>query len=654
MISLLFSKILFIGTYTLTASLAATEYKGLGTESVSKDTIAKFTPKTLTPEVSSLLEKILDIRVPAGDFITSDGKTLFFSWSVTGTVQIWRSNGPKNFPVQMTGGEDPSNLVGLTPDNKYLVLSRDRRGEENPGLYLQSVNGGELVAVQHKAKVQTVYSGVTTDSKYIYYRSNDIAPDSYAIYKYDIIRKSRELLFSQPGIWFVADQKLESQSNSAQLLLGKAKGATWIEYYLFNEADKKLTPLIGQDENQEYEVNFSAKKNQYLVLTNKFSEFRKIYSWDLATKKYQVISPEINWDISEISVDRNHTRATFEINEGGYTRIGAIDLSTLKQLTMPKFKDYDHVRFGTTSANSKFTIIDSEKYNELGTSHVYNWQTKKMEVWVTPSAPELNVANYVKAQLEYYVAQDGTKIPMFVRRPPQCNDAVCPVIVDFHGGPEGQSIPGFNRFAQLFVDRGFIYVEPNVRGSDGYGKTWFHADDGAKRLNVIGDIADCGKYIKKTWAKNGVTPKVGIKGGSYGGYSTLMGMTRFAGVYDAGASGVGMSNLVTFLTNTAPYRRILRVSEYGDLEKDHQALVDLSPMTYLNQIRDPLLVLQGVNDPRVPVGEALQIFESLKTKGIASELILFPDEGHGIAKRANRVLQMGHTLAFFEKHLKGK
>lgn len=632
---------------------AATEYKGLGSESVPADVIAKFIPKPLHPELSGPIEKILDIRSPGSGIVTNDGKTLFFSWSVTGVNQIWRTLGPKGFPVQMTGGEDPTSLLSITPDDKYLILSRDRRGEENPGLYMQSVAGGELIPIQHKTKVQTHFGGFSADGKSIYFRANDITPESYAIYKYELKTKKTELLFSQPGIWFVADIDTD-QLGQPRLLLGKAKGATWIEYFVFSEKNKSLVPLIGQDENQEYEMRFSNKKNKYLVLTNKLSEFRKIYLWQSDTKQFKALSPDIKWDISEIHTDRFHTRIIYQINEGGYTRARAMDLASQKELELPEFKDYEHVEFGKTSSNSKFTLISTEKYNELNTSHVYEWKTGKLIVWVTPSAPELDISNYVKATLEFYEAEDGTKIPMFVRRPLHCADSVCPVIVNFHGGPEGQSVPGFSRFAQLFVDRGFIYVEPNVRGSDGYGKSWFHSDDGPNRLKVISDIADCGKFIKKTWAKNGVSPKVGITGGSYGGYSTLMGMTKFSGIYDAGATSVGMSNLVTFLTNTAPYRRALRVSEYGDLEKDHQALVDLSPMTYLNQIKDPLLVLQGVNDPRVPVGEALQIYDAVKAKGIASELILFPDEGHGIAKRANRVLQMGHTLAFFEKYLKGK
>jgi dipeptidyl aminopeptidase/acylaminoacyl peptidase len=226
------------------------------------------------------------------------------------------------------------------------------------------------------------------------------------------------------------------------------------------------------------------------------------------------------------------------------------------------------------------------------------------------------------------------------------------VVVNFHGGPETQALPGFSGGAQLYVDDGFIYVQPNVRGSSGYGRAWVHADDGAKRLSIITDIEDCARFIKSTWAVSGVAPKVGITGGSYGGYSTLIGMTMFAGAYDAGAEIVGISNLVTFVRNTAPYRRILRASEYGDPDgHDLDVMQRLSPMTYLDRMNAPLLLIQGASDPRVPVGEAIQIHDALAARSIDAPLIIFADEGHGAQKRENLVTQIGAVLAFFERHL---
>jgi dipeptidyl aminopeptidase/acylaminoacyl peptidase len=316
----------------------------------------------------------------------------------------------------------------------------------------------------------------------------------------------------------------------------------------------------------------------------------------------------------------------------------------------------DHVLSGTTSRDGRYALITASSARHPTTSFVLDWQTQKMTQWITPSTPEIDTTKFAIPTLESYPARDGTKIPMFVRRPDACVKASepCPVVVLFHGGPEGQSVAGFSTYGQIFVDAGFIWVEPNVRGSDGYGKTWLKSDDGPKRLNVITDIEDAAKYVRSAFTVNGKPPKVGVMGGSYGGYSTLVAMTKFAGAYDAGVANVGMSNLTTFLLNTAPYRRALRISEYGDPEKDKDALRELSPITFIDRVNAPLLLIQGASDPRVPIGEALQMHEALEKHGAKTKMIVFPDEGHGAQKRENKVLEIGHTLDWFEVNLKGK
>jgi len=314
----------------------------------------------------------------------------------------------------------------------------------------------------------------------------------------------------------------------------------------------------------------------------------------------------------------------------------------------------ENVYGGVMSQDGRYMSVGMNSATIPRTYVMYDWQQHKVTPWRAISTPEVDVSKFTRATLQSYPARDGTAIPMFVWRSPVCEQTLCPVVVDFHGGPESQAHADFSIEAQLYVDAGFIFVQPNVRGSDGYGKTWLDADNGAKRLDVISDIEDAAVYIKKAFAHNGMAPKVGVTGGSYGGYATLMAMTYFAGTYDAGVSEVGIANLLTFLENTAPYRRALRVSEYGDPVKDRDALIKLSATTYIDRVNAPLMIIQGVNDPRVPVGEALMMQSALEGRGIPSQLILFADEGHGTRKRGNRVLAMGHTLEFFEKHLQGR
>ncbi|MDX2092975.1 MAG: prolyl oligopeptidase family serine peptidase [Kofleriaceae bacterium] len=630
----------------------ATGYAGLGAESVSPAEVAKFAPPPLDPKVSRRIQAMLDVRGASTGHVTNKGNRLFFTSAITGSAQVWRQDGPMAFARQLTGGEDRTGVAAMSPDEKYLVVSRDISGEENPGLYVMNPDGGPLQVIQHTPKVQTALEFIADDSKTLVFRANDIDAASYALYRYDVATKKKELVFDQPGLWDVADHKGTGKNET--WLLAKRLGNTQVEIYLFEVASRKLTPLLGQNENEDYAARFGAKPGQLLVLTNKLGEYHRLYSLDTATSgaKLVPITPELKHEVAQFSIDQPRARIYYEVNEDGYRRLYALDAKTFKPLTLPKLKA-DNVSYAGASRNGRYIQLTVDGSRLPPTSVTYDWQTRKAVTWQLPMTPEIDTTTFANAQLEYYPARDGTKIPMFVRRPASCSGP-CPVVVDFHGGPEGQSTAGFAPQAQLYVDAGFTYVQPNVRGSVGYGKAWLHADNGPKRLAVITDIEDVAKYIRVAWARDGKAPKIGVIGGSYGGYSTLMAMTYFAGAYDAGVQTVGISNLSTFLINTAPYRRILRISEYGDPVKDKDALVQLSPITHVNKIKAPLLSIQGVNDPRVPVGEAIQIYRELERRKIPGGLILFADEGHGTSKRSNRVLAVGHTIAFLEKYLMNK
>jgi protease II len=620
-------------------------YQGLGAESVSANDVARFAAPALPPAVSRRIQAMLDIRGAGGGVISSKGDRMFFTSSLTGSPQVWRQDGPMKFAIQLTAGEDRTSVVDIAPDDSFVVVSRDVGGEENPGLYLLSPGGGALRVVQHAKKVQTFHEHVSRDSKSIYFRANDVEPSSFAIYRYTIADGRRERVFDKPGLWSIADER------GTSWLMTKALGSTQIEVYLYDTATRQLTPLLGQNEAEEYQVAFGAKPGQVLVRTNKLGDFSRVYS--LENGKLTPITPEVGFDVAGFTIDDAKQRIYYQVNDRGYLKAHALDAKTLKPLVLPALPEAENVRIGGASRTGRFVQLAIDGSTMAPQSMTYDWQARRATTWRVPMTPEVDPKLFAKTTLEYYPARDGTQIPMFVRRPARC-DAPCPVVVSFHGGPEGQAMAGFSGGAQLFVDAGFVYVQPNVRGSTGYGKTWLHADDGPKRLEVITDIEDCAKFIRASWTKDGKVPKIGVTGGSYGGYSVLMAMTSFAGAYDAGVQVVGISNLYSFLMNTAPYRRILRISEYGDPVKDKDALMALSPITHVAKIRAPLLSIQGVNDPRVPVGEAMQIYRELEQRKIPGGLILFADEGHGMSKRPNQVLALGHTIAFFEKHLLGK
>lgn len=643
-------------------AFADSSYQGLGKDSVSAQQIEKFQPKSLPPELTRRIQSFFDIRAPGMGMIHPDGKQLFFTWKITGVTHVFKLDNPKGFPVQLTGGEDATGLVDLTADGKFLVITRDRNGEENPGLYLQSTRGGELKKIQHLPKIQTLFAFSSEDSRYIYYRSNDVKADSYYIYRYDIKTEKKELVFSDLGYWVVEDHWKDSK-----LLLAKAITNTASEHYELDLNTKKITPLLGVGEKEDYSISYGLHGNQFVVKTNKFSEEHRLYFYE--NQKFQLIAPtekeikskiknkkpsneyEFVNEIESFSVDPKNKYLAYSWNKMGYTHLDLLDLKTLKKIPIQIDQSKaDHVYNGTWSKTGQQIMLGIDNGVSPRISYSLNLKSGLLTQWVLPSVPEIDTADFVRAKSVMIPSEFG-EMPAFVRIPKVCETKLCPVIVHFHGGPEAQSQPGFSAIFQLFASSGFIVLEPNVRGSSGYGKKYLDADNGANRLKVIEDLRTVSVFAKKTWAKNGVEPKVGVMGWSYGGYATMYAMTKFAGSYDAGVALVGISHLISFINNTAAYRRALRIPEYGDPEKDKEAMLELSPISHIQSIKDPLLIIQGVSDPRVPVGEAVQMYQQMQNKNISGELILFADEGHGSQKRSNQVLEIGHTLLFFQKHL---
>jgi dipeptidyl aminopeptidase/acylaminoacyl peptidase len=255
-------------------------------------------------------------------------------------------------------------------------------------------------------------------------------------------------------------------------------------------------------------------------------------------------------------------------------------------------------------------------------------------------APEL-----ITPELQKIASFDGEQITYFLYRPSVDNP---PVVVVVHGGPEARFAPRYDPFIIRLVAEGIAVVAPNVRGSAGWGRRFVSLDDRRLRLDSVRDLT----AVHASLGERGVdATRVAVMGASYGGYMTLAALAFYPNLWAAGIATVGISSLLTFLENTSPYRRRVREVEYGFLETDRDFLIEASPMTHVDEIRAPLMLVHGANDPRVPVGEARQLHESLLSRGIATELLIYDDEGHGLAKRANRLDASPRMLDFLRKHL---
>jgi dipeptidyl aminopeptidase/acylaminoacyl peptidase len=628
------------------ADAATPAYIGLGKGSVAPELIAKYAPPPLDPAIAHHIEAMIELRHPEPSVITSDGKSLFVNWSVTGVRQVWRIDGPEHEPIQMTGGSELTVVRAVTPDGRTIVVERDENGGETPGIYLQPASGGPLKVVQEKPGCQASVQFVSEDGRWLYFVANDKNPASFAVYRYDLASGARETVFDEDGTWEVSDHLPDGK-----LLLKKQTGNASAEYSEWDPAKHERRPLFGQGETEDYSAMYGGTTGDVVVRAPRGGEFYRLWRWKEGA--FTAVSPEMKHDVDDVfQVDPTHQRILYLVNEDGYRRLRVLSATTYKPIADPKLPSAEIVELKKTSSNGRFSLFWLGSARAADTPYVYDWKAGRAAKWSTPSSPEIDVAHFAPSSLESYPARDGTKIPMWVRRPESCKkSASCPVIVQFHGGPELQAEPGFDVWGQAFIDAGFVFVEPNVRGSEGYGKTWLHADDGPKRLSVITDIEDASKYVRSAWAVGGKAPKVGVLGGSYGGYSALVGMTMFAGAYDAGVDIDGPSSLVTFIRNTSAYRRAERASEYGDPDRDLAAMTKLSPLTYADKVAGPILFIQGVSDPRVPVGETLQMRDALAARGVEAPLILFSDEGHFTSRRENLVQQLGQAIAFFRKHL---
>jgi dipeptidyl aminopeptidase/acylaminoacyl peptidase len=261
----------------------------------------------------------------------------------------------------------------------------------------------------------------------------------------------------------------------------------------------------------------------------------------------------------------------------------------------------------------------------------------------------VSLTSLVRPELVRYKAQDGLELSGWLYRPAGAKSAG-PIVLSFHGGPEGQERPGFNSTYQALLGQGIAIFAPNVRGSSGFGKKFVNLDNGALRVNGVKDIQATVDYVVKAGVAD--PKRIGIMGGSYGGYMVAAGLTEYPELFAAGANLFGVVNFETFFKHTQPWMAAISKIEYGDPDTQLEMLRQLSPIHRIDRIKAPTIVLHGANDTNVPVIEAEQVVANLKQRGVPVEYVLFPDEGHGWRKIPNRIRATVEIVRWFDKYLK--
>jgi dipeptidyl aminopeptidase/acylaminoacyl peptidase len=421
-------------------------------------------------------------------------------------------------------------------------------------------------------------------------------------------------------------------------------------------ATAQLTPVSeGKGVASISQAEFTADGRGVYVITNRDSEFDQLRRVDLATGEAEILTAHIPWDIDKFDRSEDGRWLAWVANVDGMSRLTVLNLASHAEV-IPPLPDgqIGRIAFDRTGKKLAMTFESAQSPRDVFVLEVErNMLTRHTKSEVGPIDP----LQLVSAELVRFPTFDREKgkqrqVPAFVYRPSTGSPGPHPVIIDIHGGPESQALPTFSPFTQFLVrEMGFVVIAPNVRGSSGYGKTYLNLDNGEDREDSVKDI---GALLVWIGAQRDLDARrVFVSGGSYGGYMSLATMVNYSDRLRGGIDVVGISNFVTFLESTSAYRRDLRRVEYGDerLPRMRAYLQRISPLTSAARISKPLLVVQGLNDPRVPAAESQQMVAKIRARGGEVWYLAAKDEGHGFRKKQNRDFYQKTMVTFLEKQL---
>jgi dipeptidyl aminopeptidase/acylaminoacyl peptidase len=400
------------------------------------------------------------------------------------------------------------------------------------------------------------------------------------------------------------------------------------------------------------DARFSRDGKSVYVASDRGSEFMRLIRLDIADGKETVLTKDIPWDVENFDLSPDGKTIAFVTNEDGASRLHLRRTKGNSALSAPKLPlgVVGGVRFHENSRELAFTLSSAKSPSDV---YSYALKDEKLERWTESETGGLKAEGFVEPELVKIRSFDGVQVSAFLYRPnPTKFPGKRPVLVSIHGGPESQSRPSFMARNNYYLDElGVALLVPNVRGSAGYGKTFLTLDNGFKREDSVKDIGAFIDWVAKDARLDG--GRVAVMGGSYGGYMVLASMVHFNDRLRCGIDIVGISNFLTFLKNTQDYRRDLRRVEYGDERIPDMAkhLEAISPALNASKIRKPLFVVQGKNDPRVPITEAEQMVKAIRDQGGSVWYLMAKDEGHGFAKKKNADFQFLSQILFLRENL---
>ncbi|MBN2347581.1 MAG: prolyl oligopeptidase family serine peptidase [Bacteroidales bacterium] len=592
-----------------------------------------------------------NIRIGGGSFSPDESKLLISS-DESGIFNVYEINIAEGTKKQITHSTVESFFaVDYVPGTNQVLYSADKGGNEIDHIYLLNDDGTSADLTPGETE-KASFAGWSKDKQFMYFMSNKRNPQFFDFYKMRIGEWVPEMIYQN-------DEGLNlSGISDDENILALQKSITTSEdrLYLYNRSTGVTTEISDPENPGSYgSSGFSNDGNYFFFITDVGKEFAYLVQYEIASANKETLF-ETNWDVMYSYVSENEKYRVIAINEDGKNTLIIKDIITGENVNFPQIEDGNVVAVN---------ISDSEKLMRLtvGTSkapsnlYVYNFETKDLKKLTETLNPELNPDDLVSAEVVRYLSFDSLEIPAIFYKPLMASRKnKVPALVWVHGGPGGQSRVGYFSLIQYLVNHGYAVLAVNNRGSSGYGKTFYKMDD---KNHGEKDLKDCvwGKKWLQT-QKYIDADNIGIIGGSYGGYMTMAAMTFVPDEFKVGVNIFGVTNWLRTLKSIPPYWESFREALYTELgdpfTEDSVRLYNISPLFHADQVKHPIMVLQGANDPRVLQVESDEIVEAVKKNNVPVEYVVFPDEGHGFIKKENEIKGYGQILTFLDTYLKNE
>ena len=631
---------------------------------VKRDVVGNRTSENIPQIPAALLDQLNRYQNTRGAGVagwTKDG-CLLVGTRFAETAQAHRVCQPLGMREQLTFYPEPVGGITAAPANAWrdgFVFAKDKGGDEFSQLYWFDYPTRSTSLLTDGKRSQNGGTTLSRDGGLMAYSSTSRNGTDRDVWLRDTRNGETKLLVDAGGNW----SPMDFSPDGRHLLVMKYVSAAESYPGMVDVASDKLTlfPVDGGKASFGGFAFAADGKAVYFVsdepIAGKPQEFKTLRRHDPTTGKLDVLTASIPWDVAGFTLADDGSHLAFTTNEDGISRLRVLSLPDHKEVRLPALPV--GVMGGMAfSPDGKRLALSMNSATSPSDAYVVDLATTTLARWTRSEVGGLDTAGFVAPTLVRYPTfdrVDGAQrtIPAFYYKPAKpSKTGKYPVVINIHGGPEGQSVPSFNPTAQFLANElGVAMLVPNVRGSSGYGKTYLSLDNADKREDSVKDIGALLDWIATQPELD--ASRVGVMGGSYGGYMVLAALTHYSDRIRAGVDVVGISHFGTFLKNTESYRRDLRRVEYGDERDPAMAAVfeRISPLNNASRIKVPLFVAQGRNDPRVPYTEAEQIVQAVRGNDQPVWYLLYADEGHGFAKKANSDWFGAATMLFWQQYL---